>query len=277
MDPHQTSCTLHVIGVPIGNVSDLSQRAIETLSSLKFIFCEDRRQTQELFKRAKITTNAQLICLNEHKEHQGEKYLEKFKHSGGCLGFVTDAGTPSISDPGSIVVQQAHRLGIKVVPVPGASALSTFISVIGAPPLPIHFVGFLPKKSQAKKDILAQPPTDDRLLVFFESPHRVRETLEILRDLNVELPIYLAREMTKTYEEILIIDQQMLSDTSCSWLTEKGEFVLAIVQRKTQDRRWCQAALDLSESLSSKSTALFIQKYFDVPKNTVYNFLLEQK
>lgn len=244
------------------------------LSQIKFIFCEDRRQTQELFKRANITYNARLICLNEHQENKSESYLKDIIKDHSDAAFVTDAGTPSISDPGSILVSSAHKLGVKVSPLPGPSALSTFLSVIGAPSLPVHFVGFLPKKRQAKIDFFCQEVDSDRLLVFFESPHRVKETLSILKDLEVPMPIYLAREMTKTFEEIKIISQCDLDDNS--WLIEKGEFVLGLIQNKTQSEHWKQAANELHDKLGLKSTSLFIQKYFDVPKNTVYKYLLNQ-
>ena len=260
--------------MPIGNVNDLTFRAKELLTNIKCIFCEDRRQTQELFKRAGIKTQARLICLNEHQEIHSQSYLENIQNQGQDAAFVTDAGTPSISDPGSMIVSHAHKMNIKVSPLPGPSALSTFLSVIGAPSMPVHFVGFLPKKKQAKIDFFSKEIDSDRLLVFFESPHRVRDTLLVLRDLNISFPIYMAREMTKTFEEIKVINKEDLDDPS--WLTEKGEFVLGIVQNRTQSENWMEAAIELQDKLGLKSTSLFVQKYFNVPKNTVYKYLLNK-
>ena len=268
---------MYVVGVPIGHSADITIRAQEVLTSVECIFCEDRRQTQELFKRAKIETRARLICVNEHLEEQSESLLTQLQQQGHHAAFVTDAGTPSISDPGSFIVSQAHKLGIRVIPIPGASALTTFLSAIGAPSLPVYFRGFLPKKIKAREQLLEQPIYEARLSVFFESPRRIESTLEILRNKEITFPLYLGREMTKTYEQFLIIDSEKLRTDFEKWLIPKGEFVLGMIEKPRGTQTWQQPALELNQSMGVKQTASFISKHFNVNKNQVYRFLTEYR
>lgn len=272
-----SSC-LYVVGVPIGHIDDITTRAIKTLYLVKFIFCEDRRQTQELFKRLQITPQAKLICINEHNEDQVVQWLNKCKLEKSSAALVTDAGTPSISDPGAIAVNHARVLGIRVVPIPGVSALTTFLSIIGAPNLPVHFVGFLPKKSAPKKALLTYNPKQARLLVAFESPRRVASTITMISEIIDDEPLYIGRELTKTHEQIVIATKDICTQPLDDWLVTKGEFVLGLIQRPSLNQQlWQQAALDMHGVASINDCSQFIARYFNVNKNNVYQFLLDNK
>ena len=191
---------LFVVATPIGNLQDISFRAIETLKKVNCIFAEDTRTSKKLINHYDIDTK-----LYSYHDHSSEKEIARLldilkDHKDVAL--ISDAGTPTISDPGYSLIRQCINEGIDIIPIPGASALTAAISVSGLPSDAFAFIGFLPTKKGRKKKISSLENLD-MTIVLFESPHRLIKTLNQLKEALGERPIVVARELTKLYEEII--------------------------------------------------------------------------
>jgi 16S rRNA (cytidine1402-2'-O)-methyltransferase len=193
--------TLYVVGTPIGNLEDLSPRAVETFASSDVIACEDTRRTGVLLSRHGLKTR----MVSYHKFNEGRRLpelLDLLEH-GGRLALVTDGGTPAISDPGALLVRAARAAGHHVVPIPGPSAITALLSASGFDPGPFTFIGFLPHRRGERRRALEDLRGEPRPLLFFESPRRfvaaLRDALDILGDREA----CLGREMTKMHEEFV--------------------------------------------------------------------------
>ena len=191
---------LFVVATPIGNLQDISFRAVETLKKVNCIFAEDTRTSKKLINHYDIDTK-----LYSYHDHSSEKEIARLldilkDHKDVAL--ISDAGTPTISDPGYSLIRQCINEGIDVIPIPGASALTAAISVSGLPSDAFTFIGFLPTKKGRKKKISSLENLD-MTIVLFESPHRLIKTLNQLKEALGERPIVVARELTKLYEEII--------------------------------------------------------------------------
>ena len=191
---------LFVVATPIGNLQDISFRAIETLKKVNCIFAEDTRTSKKLINHYDIDTK-----LYSYHDHSSEKEIARLldilkDHKDVAL--ISDAGTPTISDPGYSLIRQCINEGIDVIPIPGASALTAAISASGLPSDAFTFIGFLPTKKGRKKKISSLENLD-MTIVLFESPHRLIKTLNQLKEALGERPIVVARELTKLYEEII--------------------------------------------------------------------------
>lgn len=193
--------TLYLVATPIGNLQDITFRAIETLKSVDLVACEDTRHTRKLLNAFDISNK--LVSYHEHNENERAEEFGKLLNEGRSIAVVSDAGTPGINDPGFRLVQQAHSVGAKVVPIPGAVAFVNAVIASGLPTDSIFFGGFLPSKTGERKKRLAEVKEIPATLVFYESPHRMLKTLsdcvEVLGDRNASV----ARELTKLHEEIL--------------------------------------------------------------------------
>ena len=219
---------LYVVATPIGNLSDMTLRAIETLKTVDVIAAEDTRHTSGLLSHFGISKK--LIAVHEHNEQQSaEKLLARLKN-GDNIALVTDAGTPGISDPGAIVVKVVREAGIKVVPIPGVSAVVTALSASGIVQNGFYFHGFLPASGAARRKQLEALKAQSVTLVFYEAPHRIIESVEdIAKVLGEDRKITFCRELTKTFETLYTC---VLSEAS-TWLQadpnqQRGEFVLLI-------------------------------------------------
>jgi 16S rRNA (cytidine1402-2'-O)-methyltransferase len=219
-----------VVATPIGNLGDISSRALESLARADAIAAEDTRVTARLLEHHRLS--GKLIAVHEHNERQAaERIVTELAH-GKNIALVTDAGTPGISDPGALVVARARAAGFRVVPIPGPNAAVTALSAAGLPDGPFLFFGFLPAKSAARRKALAQLRETPHTLVFYEAPHRIVECVEdISAVLGANRTLVLARELTKMFEEI----HRCSSSDAPGWLREnpdrqRGEFVL-IVER----------------------------------------------
>jgi 16S rRNA (cytidine1402-2'-O)-methyltransferase len=200
-DGRGPSGTLYIVATPIGNLEDITIRAIRVLKEVRLIAAEDTRRTRILLDKYQIPTP--LTSLHDHNESKKSgSILAKLQH-GDDIAYVSDAGTPGISDPGYILVREAISRGIAVAPVPGPSALVTALSVSGLPMDRFVFLGFLPAKPVRRRELLASLEQEDRTLVFYESPRRLSATLHDLDGLFGEREVVVAREMTKIYEEYL--------------------------------------------------------------------------
>ena len=191
---------LFVVATPIGNLQDISFRAVETLKKVNCIFAEDTRTSKKLINHYDIDTK-----LYSYHDHSSEKEIARlldFLKDHKDVALISDAGTPTISDPGYSLIRQCINEGIDVIPIPGASALTAAISASGLPSDAFTFIGFLPTKKGRKKKISSLENLD-MTIVLFESPHRLIKTLNQLKEALGERPIVVARELTKLYEEII--------------------------------------------------------------------------
>ncbi|KAF1691516.1 16S rRNA (cytidine(1402)-2'-O)-methyltransferase [Pseudoxanthomonas koreensis] len=219
---------LHVVATPIGNLGDLSPRAQQVLRDVAAICAEDTRRSGQLLAHFGIGTP--LLALHEHNEQQLAERLVARLLAGDSLALVSDAGTPLVSDPGYRLVRAARAAGVKVSPVPGPSALIAALSVAGLPSDRFAFEGFLPAKASARRERLAELAGEPRTLVFYESAHRIGESLADLRAaFGDDRPAVLARELTKLFETAL---DGTLADLHARVEADpdqrKGEFVLVV-------------------------------------------------
>lgn len=192
---------LFVVGTPIGNLQDLTFRAVRVLKEVDLIACEDTRRTQQLLNAYNIKTPT--LSYHEHNEMTRAPELIIQMEEGSQVALVSDAGMPAISDPGFRLVHLAVRHDIPVVPVPGASAFVAALAASGLPVDQFRFLGFLPSKKGARRRTLKELEPVTKTLIFYESPHRVVDMLEDVRDLLGDRPVVVAREVTKVHEEFL--------------------------------------------------------------------------
>lgn len=219
---------LFVVATPIGNLSDFSERAIETLKSVDVIAAEDTRHSKPLLQHFAITTP--LLSLHEHNEQQRSELLLQRLQGGESIALISDAGTPLISDPGYRLVTLVKSHGIQVVPVPGSCALITALSASGIASDRFSFEGFLSPKSAARQQQLSQLKNDQRTLIFYESPRRLLDTLNACIEIfGADRRACLARELTKIHETIETRSLQALHDwVAADANQQRGECVLLI-------------------------------------------------
>ncbi len=229
--------TLYVVATPIGNLGDITLRAIETLRMVDAIAAEDTRHTAGLLSHFGISKK--LIAVHEHNEHQSAEKLLAQLHAGENIALVTDAGTPGISDPGAVVVNLVRKAGVKVVPIAGVSAVIAALSASGITQNGFYFYGFLPASGAARRKALESLKTQTVTLVFYEAPHRIVECVDdIATVMGGERMLTFARELTKTFETIYTCPASLAR----AWLQadvnqQRGEFVLLLeaAENRAQD------------------------------------------
>lgn len=217
---------LYIVGTPIGNLSDMTLRALATLKQVDLVLSEDTRVTKKLLNHFDITT--QTLSCHEHTE-QGKlvQIIDRMKN-GESMALVTDAGTPGLSDPGNVLVSLALEAGINVVPIPGVSALATLVSVAGMDMRQFTFLGFPPHK-KGRETFFKQVVASEMPVMYYESPHRVIKNLELLQTLSLEKKIILGRELTKMFEEVVRGSiAEVLAHLQSDPNKTKGEFVIII-------------------------------------------------
>ncbi|MCZ6695083.1 MAG: 16S rRNA (cytidine(1402)-2'-O)-methyltransferase [Acidobacteria bacterium] len=217
--------TLFVVGTPIGNLDDLSPRAVSTLRDCRVIAAEDTRKTRGLLTRHAI--NSRLISCHRFNESRVAGKILAMLAEGDGVALVTDAGTPGLSDPGALLVRRAREAGFEVRPVPGASAVTALMSVCGFPAGPFTFVGFLPARQGARQRMLEQLRDETRPLLFFESSRRIQAMLADAQAILGDREVCLGREMTKLHEEFLTGTLSRIGDLLAERLL-KGEISLVI-------------------------------------------------
>ena len=199
--PETLKGVLYVVGTPIGNLEDITLRALRTLREVDLIAAEDTRNTRRLLTRHGI--NQPLVSLHEHNEDRRTAELISKLGNGTAIALVSDAGTPTVSDPGYRLVKDAVAAGIRVVPIPGPSAAVAALSVSGLPTDAFLFLGFPPRKRTKRLKFLGQVAEETKTLIFYESPRRMADLLADLQEVMGERRAVLSREMTKTYEEFM--------------------------------------------------------------------------
>lgn len=272
--------TLYIVPTPIGNLADITQRALDVLSAVDVIAAEDTRHTGKLLSHFNIQTRT--FALHDHNEQQRAQVLVDKLLQGQSVALVSDAGTPLISDPGYHLVRQCRQAGVKVVPLPGACAVITALSASGLPSDRFSFEGFLPPKSKGRQDRLREIEKVQRTCIFYESPHRIMDSLQdMLAVLGPEREVVLARELTKTFETI----QGMPLGELIPWIEEddnrkKGEMVLLIHgYRESDDEAFSPEAVRLltllAKELPLKKAAAVVAEMHGLKKNALYKWGLE--
>jgi 16S rRNA (cytidine1402-2'-O)-methyltransferase len=199
--PNQTNGTLYIVSTPIGNREDITLRALHILKEVDLIAAEDTRHTNLLLRHFGIQTP--LTSYFEGNELKKKEFILSKLKQGDQIALVSDAGTPGISDPGFRLIQTAIENQIPIVPIPGPSAAITALSISGLPTDAFLFKGFLPHKSKRKRDLLKQLEDARETLIFYESPHRISETLNDIFNILGDREMVLTRELTKVYEEVI--------------------------------------------------------------------------
>lgn len=280
------SGSLYMVATPIGNMGDITLRALHILNSVDGIACEDTRHSAALLRHFGI--HKKCIALHDHNELSGAQTVIQHLSNQERWAYISDAGTPGISDPGARLVEQVQSAGYRVIPVPGVSSVSCAISASGAVMLDsegrFQFLGFWPHKTKDRESCLQDIVSSKKVSIFFESPHHIRETLLLLASsLEKERSLLICRELTKKFEQLVCIQAQDLPE----WLenTEhlKGEFVVLVGGRKGNAdetpegdslNRWARA---LTPYLGSKEIAAVLAQALGLNKKDAYQVALDAK
>jgi 16S rRNA (cytidine1402-2'-O)-methyltransferase len=215
---------LYIIATPIGNLEDISPRALNTLKEADLILAEDTRRVSHLLNHYEIKNR--LSSYNKFTHRGKEEEILKILREGKKIALVSDNGTPLVSDPGSSIVRKAHEEGLLVSPVPGPSAVTAALSVSGFDANHFSFISFLPKKEGEKKRIFEKVKESDMTTVFFESPHRIIKTITLIESMMPERKVCLCRELTKKFEQIIYgPPSEILKKLEGK---EKGEFTVVV-------------------------------------------------
>ncbi len=227
--------TLYIVSTPIGNLEDITLRALRVLREVQLIAAEDTRRTKKLLNAYQIRTP--LTSLYDHNELEKSNFLISKISDGMNMAYVSDAGTPGISDPGYILVNRAIENHIKVVPVPGISAVIAALSVSGLPMDNFVFNGFLPSRANKKRQFLESLKDESRTMVFYESPNRLVSTLRDIEKIMGNREVVVSRELTKVFEEILRGDVRKIMD-SLQERVVKGEITLVVAGKEKTPRQF---------------------------------------
>ena len=255
--PRGAAGCLYLVGTPIGNLEDLTFRALRILKEVDQIACEDTRHTSKLLNHYQI--NKPLVSYHEHNEMTRAPELVVALEQGAKIALVADAGMPLVSDPGHRLVAMCLRHHIPVVPIPGPSALLAALSASGLPNEEFLFVGFLPSRSGERRRALERLRIENRTIIFYEAPHRVEECIADVREILGDRPACLAREVTKLHEEFRRGKLSELS-TSLEARPARGEITLLI---GPEDPAEARVNLDSTQSLSERVDELIRQAKLD--------------
>lgn len=268
---------LYLVGTPIGNLEDMTFRAIRILKEVSTIACEDTRVTRKLCHHFEIETP--LKSYHEHNKEQMTEALITLLQEGQDIALVSDAGLPLISDPGYELVVRAREEGIHVVPIPGANAGLTALMASGLPSFTYTFLGFLPRKAREKLEVLQVRMFQESTLILYESPFRIKDTLQAIAEVDSERNVTLGRELTKKFEQIetgsvteLILQ---LEDT----IPLKGEFVVLIEGKEAQETDAWYETLSITEhvehyiaqQMKPKQAIKQVAQDREMPSKTIYN------
>lgn len=271
-----STAALYIVATPLGNLGDITRRALEVLESVDLIAAEDTRNSQKLLNHFGI--KVPMMALHEHNERERADEIITKLESGQSIALISDAGTPLISDPGYTLVSRLHELGLKVIPIPGPSALVAGLSVSGLPTDRFCFEGFLPSKTGAREKALEALKQEERTLVFYEAPHRIVATLASIGNVfGDDRLVTLARELTKMYETI----KRDTAGALLEWVSanpeqQKGECVLVVegakIVRSTEAVEVDVESLliKLLEKMSLKDAAQLAADITGLKKNALY-------
>lgn len=264
----------YIVPTPIGNLQDITLRALEVLKSVDIIACEDSRVTQKLLNHYNISTK----CLSYHKYNENERVekIVSLLEEGKKIALVSDAGTPLICDPGSVIVKELRRRGFRITALPGANAIATFLSQVSRPVENYTFIGFLPKSLQQMEDIFKNKKCEN--LIFYESPNRILATLKKISEVRKGASVAVGRELTKFFEEILVDKVENI----VKYFEEnnpKGEFVILVfAQEENEDDVKLESKINtlLSLGYKAKDISIILSKLYGINKNKLYKKIVEK-
>lgn len=273
------TAALYIVATPIGNLADISARAIEVLSSVDLIAAEDTRHSKYLLQHHGIETPT--ISLHEHNEQQRSELLLTKIADGNSIALISDAGTPLISDPGFRLVNMAREQGVEVIPIPGACAVITALSASGLSTERFAFEGFLPPKATARRQVLEKLVNEPRTMIFYESPKRMVASLQdMLSVFGGERKACLARELTKMFETIVTLPLAELVEVVISDANhQKGEIVLLIEGQSTvtdiDEAEQLRVLNILLKEMPLKQAASITASILGIKKNKAYDMALK--
>ena len=277
---------LYMVATPIGNLGDITLRALHVLNAVDGIACEDTRHSVALLQQFGI--HKKCLALHEHNEISGAQTVIQHLSNNERWAYISDAGTPGVSDPGARLVNEVQKAGLRVIPIPGASAVSSAISAAGAV---MHnsegrfqFLGFWPNKTKERDAFIKDISNSKKASIFFESPHHIKETLALLAtNLDPDHQVLVCRELTKKFEQIVSLQAKNI----LSWLESaeslRGEFVIVVAGRSSNgDEAPEQASLllwanALSPYLGSKEIAAVLAQTLGLSKKEAYQVALDAK
>ena len=275
--------TLYLVATPIGNLADISQRALETLQTVDLIACEDTRHTRKLLNHYGISQK--LVSYHEHNEQARAEEFANLLIQGKSIAVVSDAGTPAISDPALKIVQKAHEIGAKVVAIPGAVAFVNALVVSGLPTDSVFFGGFLPSKKTDRRKRLSETKAIPATLCFYEKPHRLSKSLIDCLEILGNRKAAVVRELTKLHEEIVLGNLEELTEKFSAG-DARGEIVLVINRAEISDfnlqisneKSLPERVAELEkEGVDRKLALKRAAKEFGVPRSEAYRILQTEK
>ena len=277
-----SECKLYLVATPIGNLSDMSKRALDVLNSVDFVAAEDTRNTLKLFNKFDI--KKPMVSYFEHNKRERGEYIVSRIAAGENCALVTDAGTPAISDPGEDIVKLCAEKGIDVVPIPGACAFVQVLIVSGLDTGRFSFEGFLSVNKPQRKKHLEEIKNQTQTLIFYEAPHKLRKTLKDLLESLGDRKISLCRELTKMYEQVI---RTTISGAIAHFeeTEPKGEFVLVIEGYKPQEEEKELSKEEIlqmvekliEEGVSKKDAIKEVSVKASLPKREVYQMVVESE
>ena len=286
MNKNKDGGILYICGTPIGNLEDITLRALKILKEVKLIAAEDSRHTKKLLNHYQI--NTKVTSYYEYNKFKKSTYLVEILKNGQDIALVSDAGMPGISDPGYVLVNLALKNNIKIIPIPGVSALITALVVSGLPTAKFIFEGFLPRKIKERKRYFKSIENEERTVIFYETPHRLKRALKDMLEIWGDRKIVVARELTKKYEEIIRGKlSRVLSEINAKDI--KGEITLVVqggIKKKGNDtidflKNECIIKEYLkklkNQGYSNKDIIKIALEKLEIPKNLIYKKLLEMK
>lgn len=281
LHPQKLEAALYVVATPIGNLRDITLRAIDVLSAADVVAAEDTRNTAHLLSHHSISAQ-RLMAVHQHNERGAADKIVALLQSGQSVAFVSDAGTPAVSDPGALLVQAVVAAGLRVIPIPGASAAIAALSASGLAAPHFLFYGFLPNKSAARCTVLHALSEHPYTLVFYEAPHRIVESvIDLYKVLGGERQIVLAREVTKLFETI---HSCRLAEAE-AWLAsdsnqQRGEFVVLVSGAEPQSGLSAETLSTLTlllDELPLKQAVQLAAKISGANRNELYQLALKMK
>ena len=277
---------LYMIATPIGNLGDITLRALHVLNAVDGIACEDTRHSAALLQQFGIQKKC--LALHEHNEISGAQTVIQHLSNNERWAYISDAGTPGVSDPGARLVNEVQKAGLRVIPIPGASAVSSAISVAGSV---MHnsegrfqFFGFWPNKTKERDAFIQDISSSKKASIFFESPHHIKETLALLANhLESDRQLLVCRELTKKFEQLVSLQAQDIARWLSTAESLKGEFVIVVAGRSANSDEapehsslllWANA---LSPYLGSKEIAAVLSQALGLTKKEAYQIALDAK
>jgi 16S rRNA (cytidine1402-2'-O)-methyltransferase len=277
---------LYMVATPIGNLGDITLRALHVLGTVDGIACEDTRHSAPLLQHFGI--HKKCLALHEHNEIAGAQTIIQRLSQNERWAYISDAGTPGVSDPGARLVNAVQKAGFRIIPIPGASAVSSAISVSGSVMLPsegrFQFLGFWPNKTKERNALIQDIRSNSKTSIFFESPHQINDTLITLsQELEPERTVLVGRELTKKFEQLATLTAAEIPEWLKSTESLRGEFIILVAGRQANADEapehstlllWANA---LSPYLGSKEIAAVLSQTLGLSKKEAYQVALDAK